>query len=353
MESTPVQQWSLQEVKAWLKSIELPQYIPKFEELRIDGRLLVEITESDLLNDFCIQIRLHRYKIFDSLKTLMSSQISAPTAILEDLPWSGITLKAVEGQCKSKEFDISFAGASIGRHSASNTYVINESFVSRKHCELRYCNNTNRFLLKDVGSTTGTFLMVKKKVLLGINDLFQMGTSEFKVSNIKFNPYGVPLALNLLGFEGPIRGKEYVIEREGASIGRDSENTISVSEDSQLSSKHGRIVFENLGFYLQDLGSTNKTWKRISEEGQKSEEFQLSLDDLIKIGSTVMVVNICDFVCNKENVNEEDACKICFTYEPDTLCYPCGHLFCFGCLRKCSQCPLCRKDISDKVKVFK
>ena len=353
MESPAILQWSIAEVKSWLKSLDFIQYMKKFEELGIDGKLLLEITETDLQNDLNIQIRLHRLKILDSIKSLKSQQPLAAPQVPENQPWSGLTLKAVEGQSKNKEFDISFSGASIGRHSGSNTFVINESFVSRKHCEIRYCQETNRFLLNDLGSTTGTFVMIKKKVKLVIGDLFQMGTSEFKVTSIKYNPQGLPFLITLNGFEGPIRGKEFIISRTGASIGRDSENTISVNEDSQISAKHGRVYFSGKNFVLEDLGSTNKSWKRLSEEGQKSEEFHMVLDDFIKIGSTVMLVQMNNFVCNKENVNEDDACKICFTYEPDTLCYPCGHIFCFGCLRKCNQCPICRKDICDKVKVFK
>jgi pSer/pThr/pTyr-binding forkhead associated (FHA) protein len=36
-------------------------------------------------------------------------------------------------------------GAALGRHSASNDIVISESFVSRRHCEIKYING-NYFL---------------------------------------------------------------------------------------------------------------------------------------------------------------------------------------------------------------
>jgi pSer/pThr/pTyr-binding forkhead associated (FHA) protein len=32
-------------------------------------------------------------------------------------------------------------GAALGRHSASNDIVISESFVSRRHCEIKFVNN--------------------------------------------------------------------------------------------------------------------------------------------------------------------------------------------------------------------
>ena len=44
------------------------------------------------------------------------------------------------------------------------------------------------------------------------------------------------------------------------------------------------------GFYLQDIGSTNRTWLRLSAEGEESSLHPLKVSDIIKIGSTVFVV---------------------------------------------------------------
>ena len=55
-------------------------------------------------------------------------------------------------------------GAKFGRHSASNDIVISESFVSRKHCEISA--SEGEFYLKDLGSTTGSFLMIRDKIPL-------------------------------------------------------------------------------------------------------------------------------------------------------------------------------------------
>ena len=67
-------------------------------------------------------------------------------------------------------------GAALGRHSASNDIVISESFVSRRHCEIRYINDesssasndptNSKFYMRDIGSTTGSFIMVRSEVLL-------------------------------------------------------------------------------------------------------------------------------------------------------------------------------------------
>jgi pSer/pThr/pTyr-binding forkhead associated (FHA) protein len=47
-------------------------------------------------------------------------------------------LKVLEGQLINNIFITGVAGATIGRHSASNDIVISESFVSRRHCDIKY-----------------------------------------------------------------------------------------------------------------------------------------------------------------------------------------------------------------------
>lgn len=357
MENCSASKWTVSQVCDWLISLELPQYKSKFEELSIDGSLLIQITEQDLQNDLQISVRLHRFKIMENLKKLLDDNSEDEIELSED--WSSLILKSIEGQCKNKIFQIFFNGASIGRNSGSNDFVINESFVSRKHCEIRYNEDSNQFLLKDVGSTTGTFIMVSDKQELQIGSMFQMGLSEFKVINIRSTPFGTPITISLVGYEGPARDLEFLIDRQGGKIGRDPENEISVPEDSQLSSKHGQIVFEFNKFYLKDLGSTNKTWRRISAEGESSSEIPIYVGDFIKIGSTVLQVMLGEEIDaemeprEKEGGIESGVCKNCKVAEPNTLCYPCGHLFCFGCLENCNKCLTCKKVINDKVKVFK
>ena len=50
-----------------------------------------------------------------------------------------LVLKAVEGQLLNNVYIVGENGAALGRHSASNDIVISESFVSRRHCEIKYC----------------------------------------------------------------------------------------------------------------------------------------------------------------------------------------------------------------------
>ena len=194
-----------------------------------------------------------------------------------------IVLKVVEGQQLNNVYLIGEQGARLGRHSASNDIVISESFVSRKHWEISHQNGD--FFLRDLGSTTGSFLMIRDKVTLKEGMMFQMGLSEFKVFMLSKD-------MELHIFEGPSRNQTIVVNPTGLKIGRDPANSFWVAEDTQMSNYHARILFDpSTGTYiLEDVGSTNRTWLRLSNEGERSINHQLSMGDIIKIGSTVFLV---------------------------------------------------------------
>ena len=85
-----------------------------------------------------------------------------------------------------------------------------------------------------------------------------------------------------------------------------------------MSNFHAKITYcsggaenggKQQGFYLQDVGSTNRTWLRLSAEGEISSLHPLKINDIIKIGSTVFVVQTNDVstlknmpVINKKNI---------------------------------------------------
>mmetsp|Transcript_18316 Transcript_18316/g.2971 ORF Transcript_18316/g.2971 Transcript_18316/m.2971 type:complete len:133 (+) Transcript_18316:781-1179(+) len=132
-----------------------------------------------------------------------------------------------------------------------------------------------------------------------------------------------------------------------------------------MSSMHAKLFTANGKFWLQDVGSTNRTWLRISAEGEKSEDTPVVVGDVIKIGSTVLVVHYPDLSrfsvplpidAEKEPSNppaEENACKICFSRESNAAFYPCGHMICDSCATKCQKCPVCRSTIREIVKLYR
>lgn len=60
-----------------------------------------------------------------------------------------LILKAVEGQLLNNVYVIGQNGAALGRHSASNDIVISESFVSRRHCEIKYIRSDEQTSLQN------------------------------------------------------------------------------------------------------------------------------------------------------------------------------------------------------------
>jgi hypothetical protein len=170
-----------------------------------------------------------------------------------------LVLKAVEGQLLNNVYIIGPNGAALGRHSASNDIVISESFVSRRHCEIKYINSNSenenmtesdangrpaenantKFYIRDIGSTTGGFIMVRQEILLRENMMFQMGLSEFRIVTTSKKTM-----IELHVFEGPARSKMITVDAiDGLSIGRDMQNNFYVQEDSQMSNFHAKITY--------------------------------------------------------------------------------------------------------------
>lgn len=118
-----------------------------------------------------------------------------------------------------------------------------------------------------------------------------MGLSEFRIVTTSKKTM-----IELHVFEGPARSRMITVDySDGLTIGRDMQNNFYVQEDSQMSNFHAKIKYYSgtdkpEGFYLQDVGSTNRTWLRLSSEGEISQLHPLKINDIIKIGSTVFVV---------------------------------------------------------------
>jgi hypothetical protein len=107
-----------------------------------------------------------------------------------------------------------------------------------------------------------------------------MGLSEFKVILTS-----KPDMIELHFFEGPARNRMMTVDLQGLSIGRDVNNTFYATIKY-----HAGGDGKAQGFYLQDIGSTNRTWLRLSAEGVVSALHPLHLNDILKIGSNVFVV---------------------------------------------------------------
>lgn len=374
----------------------------------MDGLMLGKMKDADLENDLEVRIRLHRLKILESLAQLAGSEVPvlekrssnliSPSPaknpgtrlISQEKRLQGVaenkqpqeesktqhklSLKFLEGALANSVFAVSDSGINIGRHNVSNEIVIPEGTVSRKHCRV-YHNDKGAFI-EDVGSTTGTFLMLKHKTAIKEGFMFQLGGSEFRVTSIRTEEEPT---VTIEMFEGVDAVKKVELGRLGGYLGRDAKNEVALPKDQQVSSRHAHIWFEEGEFNVEDEGSTNKTWVRLSGEGCKSKPFAIASGDIGKVGASTFVVQAKACAENpkvppsqaqscvatpkgdevtrggpNENKPVIDACKVCHKNEANVVFIPCGHnCTCYVCGKGCAECPSCKKEVFGSFKINK
>lgn len=147
-------------------------------------------------------------------------------------------------------------GGKIGRHS-SNQMVILEESVSRYHAEILF--KSKEFFIRDIGSTTGTFLKITSNIVLEPGMIVEMGSNQFIIEkSICANNAG---ELHMTICEGPDAGQRLVVslkdQLSNNSIGRKNSNTFPFPNDQHLSNIHAKFFILDNKFYLEDLSSTN------------------------------------------------------------------------------------------------
>lgn len=81
-------------------------------------------------------------------------------------------------------------------------------------------------------------------------------------------------------------GLDYRIYEGTNTIGRDNENTITISEDMSISGKHVSILSKKGKFYIKDEMAANGTFIN-NEELEIGKSYDLNDGDEIKLGKTV------------------------------------------------------------------
>lgn len=178
---------------------------------------------------------------------------------------------------------ISEDGATIGR-GVNNTIAIQEESVSRYHVEIEYMNPD--FFIRDLGSTTGTFLKITK-AKLETGQIFEIGSLEFRVMKVnvcstKRPAHSKPQGPKNRAISGLSR-EEYLdvgrfnqstsyvefliysedkptmegIVTEGGTIGRRINSSLCFNADDHMSGMHCKIVVDGGALYIIDQNSTN------------------------------------------------------------------------------------------------
>ena len=406
----PPQFWNGEDVVEWLRYIGLEQYAPNFSQLKIDGYLILDLTEDDLEGELQVSVKLHRKKIMKAIQELKllegtelpgaarnkpppqrpaepeqpnansrtrpMEQLVLPQPFAQPPPLSPrkqyaadapyIHIISLEGPTDVNH-RVSTEPVSIGRHSSNQISIIDES-VSRHHARIEF--DGCAFQLQDVGSTTGTFIKVQEPLTLKEDMIIEIGSYQFQVSYVHIareGEYPEESHVELTVYEAPEEVNDKYVVYSDSSIGRKSNCTLSFPDDLHMSNLHCKFNLIGDRFVFEDIASTNGSWLRLSKEGVTSPCFPLERNVVFKIGNTAMYrvrfpeARFGDARFHQETVNasaekgEEAAkCCICWDNERDCLIMPCRHnVTCTKCVKSVKLCPFCRELIKDIIKIYK
>ena len=237
--------------------------------------MLDELSDEDLKNHLGIRSRVHRTKflyeisqikpkaapkpkVTSTSSTKVTEAISKPkhaTSLV--LPKSKpelekgkpiAILNVIDGPFGGKEYKIFSDCNILGRDTGADTITIKDDYVSMQHCRISF--EKDMIVLQDIGSTTGTFIIMNKRQLLEKGLMFRIGYNEFKV--IQSQPKVV-----LHMFNGVLDDCDIEITKETFTIGRIKENDLSLP-DKEVSGKHAIISKEGAKYFIEDNNSTNK-----------------------------------------------------------------------------------------------
>ena len=243
-----------------------------------------------------------------------SSSKESKSSILSGPQLSSIVLKFTtlsENPAETPSFIVTTSGARIGRTSSNEISVPSDSrLADLAHATIEFSKGS--FYLVDGGYDCSASVRIgvggnRDQWALDVDARFSAGGSVFRC-------LGEDAAGNLLieVLEGPLKGSRKVITKDGASIGRSSDNLLSIP-DRELSRRHSRIEFDRKSgrYVVNDVGSTNGTY--IQLVGPYNGRYKLNLNDHILVGRTGFSVNRYDYGLSEEmgyRASMEDACAI-------------------------------------------
>ena len=216
-----------------------------------------------------------------------------------------------ENSAETPSFIVGPNGAKIGRDSTNDVSVPSDTRLAPiAHSVIEYSKGS--FYLVDGGFDYSASVRIgvggnRDQWALDVDARFSAGGSVFRC-------LGEDAAGNLLVevLDGPLKGARRVVSKEGATIGRSSDNALSIP-DRELSRRHSRIEFDRKSgrYVVVDIGSTNGTY--IQLVGPYSGRYKLNLNDHILVGRTGFSINRYDYGLSEEmgyRQTMEDSCTI-------------------------------------------
>lgn len=194
-----------------------------------------------------------------------------------------------ETNSEAPSFTIDKKGAQVGRDTANEVSVPSDTrLASKGHSSIEHSNGS--FYLVDGGYDFSASIRISvgtKKQLWACKE-----TTRFSAGNSVFESKGLSedgcLILEII--EGPLKGERRLIPKKGATLGRSSDNVISIP-DRELSRRHSKVEYiADIGqFCVSDTGSTNGTYMQLV--GPYAGKYKLCINDHILVGRTGFSIN--------------------------------------------------------------
>ena len=199
-------------------------------------------------------------------------------------------------------FVVERCGASFGRDAAANAIAVPSDLTmeEKDHATIEWSAGVFR-LRDEKPRAPGQRVAVRVSVgpsfewPLDAGAAFSIGNSVFAVTAVDADA----ATLTLEALTGPLQGRACVVGREGSTLGRASENHVSIA-DRELSRRHSQICYEETRrrFYLSDLGSTNGTYMQLC--GPYAGARALAIGDHILVARTGFAINRFDYGASEE-----------------------------------------------------
>jgi len=178
-----------------------------------------------------------------------------------------------------------------------------DPYCSPAHANFFYFGG--QFFVEDKKSLNGTWIRLKDSTKLKPGQFFRIGEQLFRFENSEDLPalpglnmpddgtvmLGSPIAEGLKPrlvhiLQGGITGATFMVDRSPLSIGREGCN-LNFPGDRFISGHHGQVVQKGEDFYLEDTGSKNGTYIRITEPVElKHGDYVFIGDQLLRVEMT-------------------------------------------------------------------
>ncbi len=139
----------------------------------------IPLTSGDLL---LVGLGVLRFEIVEEAERNLAPQTRNGTRVFGTPPaprYARLTIQTVEGVARDRYY-LSRAETVLGREVGDIVFT-DDPFMSRRHAAIRRDPNTNKFTIRDLGSSNGTFVAIREEHALSPGDHVRIGQHLFRL----------------------------------------------------------------------------------------------------------------------------------------------------------------------------